>query len=360
MRRCLSIISVIFLLATSLIAQQCSKGTFQLFQDDVTLSGPCNLSLISGDIITVREIQGYNISCSTTDGNINPGNVYFSQSVSLTGNGARFCGTVMSAPFNCDPVFSMTATQATSVTDFNRFTFFEKDRTTGGAECVDLGSQQIFRQCAGQPCDGTGGANGCDPTATSDFGTVQDQPTNCDPVVLDLGGLGDRFDLTDAANGVRFDIRATGRPLQIPWTAKDSRTAFLVLDRNHNGVIDDGTELFSNVTPQLPSSAPNGFKALAQYDTAELGGNGDWVLDSRDSIFSSLRLWIDANHDGISQPGELYTLPEMGVTAISLNFERIGRRDANGNLFVFRTNVRSSRGSAVAHTAYDVFFVTPK
>jgi hypothetical protein len=204
------------------------------------------------------------------------------------------------------------------------------------------------------------GASGCDPTATTDFGTVQDQPTNCDPVVLDLGGLGDRFALTDSANGVKFDIRATGHRLQVPWTAKDSGTAFLVLDRNHNGVIDDGTELFSNVTPQLPSSSPNGFKALAQYDRPEFGGNVDGVLDSRDAIFSSLRLWIDANHDGLSQPQELHTLAEMGVSAISLSYQRIERRDENGNIFLFRANVQPGRDTQVSHMAYDVFFVTPK
>jgi hypothetical protein len=175
---------------------------------------------------------------------------------------------------------------------------------------------------------------------------------------LDLGGEGEHFEFTDTTDGVKFDIRGTGHPFQIPWTAKDSHTAFLVLDRNHNGVIDDGTELFSNVSPQLPSSGPNGFKALAQYDLPQFGGNGDGILDSRDAIFPSLRLWIDANHDGISQPGELHTLAEMGVSAISLNFERIDRRDENGNIFLFRTKVTPNRDSGVAHKAYDVFFVT--
>jgi hypothetical protein len=73
-----------------------------------------------------------------------------------------------------------------------------------------------------------------------------------------------------------------------------------------------------------------------------------------------LRLWIDANHDGISQPQELHTLAEMGVTAISLSYQRIERRDENGNIFLFRTNVQPGRDTQVSHTAYDVFFVTPK
>jgi hypothetical protein len=72
-------------------------------------------------------------------------------------------------------------------------------------------------------------ANGCDPTSTSDFTANQDSPTNCDPVLLDLKGNG--FDLTSAANGVIFDIRATGHPFNIPWT-NGTEAAFLVLDRN--------------------------------------------------------------------------------------------------------------------------------
>ena len=81
---------------------------------------------------------------------------------------------------------------------------------------------------------------------------------------------------------------------------------------NGNGDIDDGTELFSNVSPQPLDPSPNGFKALAQYDLPANGGNGDGVIDAKEQVFPLLRLWVDANHDGICQPGEMHMLGENG------------------------------------------------
>jgi hypothetical protein len=114
------IIAVLFLFSASvlLMGQQCSDKTFTQTQDDITVSGPCNISLLSGDIVTVQETKAYDLKCTATSGNVSAGTVYFTDHVSLTGNGARFCGTVMSKPFNCDPVLTMTATLATTPSDF--------------------------------------------------------------------------------------------------------------------------------------------------------------------------------------------------------------------------------------------------
>lgn len=170
------------------------------------------------------------------------------------------------------------------------------------------------------------------------------------PVIIDVGGQG--FDLTSAQNGVRFDISGKGLVFQIAWTAPGANNAFLCLP-DLNGMCDDGKDLFGNFTPQPSSSSPNGFAALAVYDQPANGGNGDGIIDSRDAIFSVLRLWIDVNHDGISQPNEIFTLPSLGIYSISLDYKLSERVDQYGNRFRYRTKVNSGRDN-VGRWAYDV------
>ena len=95
-----------------------------------------------------------------------------------------------------------------------------------------------------------------------------------------------------------------------------------------------------------------------EYDKSVNGGNGDGLITSLDSIFTSLRLWQDLNHNGISEPGELFNLSAFGLSTLELNYHESKRTDEHGNQFMFRAKVKDSQENNVGRWAWDVFLIS--
>ena len=175
------------------------------------------------------------------------------------------------------------------------------------------------------------------------------------PIIVDSARNG--YALTSVADGVRFDLDADGVAELVAWTARDGDDEFLAMDRNGNGSIDDGTELFGDHTPAYPAGSDattaNGFEALDFLESPSYGfSRPDHQIDASDAKFSQLLLWRDANHNGISEPDELRPASQAGVLAISTEYKELRRRDRYGNQFRQRGTILWRDGLDVV---YDVW-----
>lgn len=227
---------------------------------------------------------------------------------------------------------------------------------------ANVTSNQICLQGPPPPDGGGGGGLGeRDPFGGGGYGN-EDIPcfpgdAGCpySPIVVNFDA-GD-YKLTGSNSPVRFDMRGDGQPPLIGWTAADRDEAFLWLDRNHNGRVTSGAELFGNFTPLKSGKlARNGFEALAEFDT-----NHDGIIDDRDPVWSQLQLWRDLNHDGISEPSESSPLAGSSVSAIDLQYHWTGRRDNWGNTFRYEAliSLLDASGHGIQKKpAYDIFFAS--
>ena len=167
------------------------------------------------------------------------------------------------------------------------------------------------------------------------------------PLVLDLNG--DGITTQNINKGVKFDIYGVGQDVNTGWIAGGD--GLLVIDRNRDGTINGGTELFGEGTNLANGQkATNGYQALAELDA-----NMDGSISSSDASFNDLMVWVDGNSDGISQTGELHSLQSLGITSMDLG---VKTSDAinNGNLVGLVSNYTMSDGNT--RQMADVWFAT--
>lgn len=186
-------------------------------------------------------------------------------------------------------------------------------------------------------------------------GGGEEQPPACptSPLVIALDGS---YRFGDLDDGVTFDIDGDGVMDRVAWPSGGSNVAFLGLDRNGNGVLDDGSELFGDHTLRTDGSmAMNGFDALASLDS-----NLDGIIDASDPVWSRLLLWVDADHDGVCTTGEILRIADSDILSLGLSYQWSGRADSHGNQFRYRAALRRrvGRSGEGAAAYYDVYLLT--
>jgi hypothetical protein len=164
-----------------------------------------------------------------------------------------------------------------------------------------------------------------DPRCNIQFQSATTFVQRSDPLTLDLDADGLETTGINPSNPILFDHNGDGIKTATGWVKPDD--AFLVFDRNNNGTIDSGKELFGDATALYTGgTAADGFAALAQEDT-----NADGLVNASDANWNSLKLWRDLNQDGISQSNELFTLGSQNIAALKVASTDHSQTLANGN-----------------------------
>jgi hypothetical protein len=164
-------------------------------------------------------------------------------------------------------------------------------------------------------------------------------------LVLDLDGNG--VQTLDVNEGVQFDLLNTGSKQTVGWLSKQD--GLLAMDLNGDGRINSGAELFGDQTVLADGTlATDGWVALSAQDS-----NTDGKIDAQDANFKQLRVWVDANSNGMTDAGEMSTLAESGIVSIDLNHMG-GTINQNGNLLLTGSSFKTTDGAQ--HDIVDVGF----
>ena len=159
-----------------------------------------------------------------------------------------------------------------------------------------------------------------------------------DPLIFDLNGDGIRTTSLDDSTAY-FDLDGDGFAEKVAWVGDGD--GLLTLDRNGDGMVTNGQELFGDRTRLINGEyATSGFEALREFDD-----NNDGKIDTKDNVYSKLKMWQDINHDGLSQPEELKSLVDLGIVSIGLESTVTGAVDVMNNIQRRLSSFMKSDGS---------------
>lgn len=229
--------------------------------------------------------------------------------------------------------------------------------TEGGAEgtqyCILVDGDEFYTPCSTEVLE-------CEPGWNEDYGCLGDicywdgesfrsyswsEPDCNTPLVLNFEDTPVEFSPASAAS---FDLSPDGTCMSTDWPT----APWLALDRDGDGFISDGGELFGSATAMSSGGyAQHGFAALAELDT-----NRDGKITAKDERFEELVLWNDLDDDRIGAYGELRPLAQTTLVAIDLGFGRRASCDRQGNCGVERASFeyRDAKGDTAIGEVVDV------